>query len=155
MDEGWKETFVELRLPAEKVKSCSEKEAPCFQVPGLYHRNIISIIHSIYSSDTFFERNVTPYKEYIHTSSDPSVPPERIWGETFTADAHYQFHEDVQKLRQTQDMKWSMLLLVCSCGQTEHILPIFGTHHSGRSTFTSQIYRNTYAPSQALLQVII
>jgi hypothetical protein len=92
--EGWTETCIKLRLPAEKAKFAKEEDAPLFDVPGLFHRDIIAITKSVYQSDTFYEMNTMPYKEYVQTS--PETPPDRVWGEAYTADAHYHFHEEVQ-----------------------------------------------------------
>jgi hypothetical protein len=94
--EGWTEQSVKIRFPAEKVKFPKEEDAPLFEVPGLYRRDIITVVESVYQGDTFFEMNTMPYKEYVQRSSDS--PPDRVWGETYTADAHYQFHEEVQKV---------------------------------------------------------
>lgn len=37
---------------------------------------------------------MTPYEEFVQTS--PDQPPIRVYGETYTANAHIQFHKDVQ-----------------------------------------------------------
>lgn len=94
--EGWTESSVNIRLPAEKFKFAKEEDAPLFKVPGLHHRDITEVIKSVYEGDTFFEMNTMPYKEYVQKS--PDEPPQRVWGETYTANTHYNFHEEVQKV---------------------------------------------------------
>lgn len=93
-ENGWQEHTVKLRMPAEKVKFASEEEAPIFEVPGLFHRDILSIIRSAYTSDTFYELNTMPYKEYVQRSPDQT--PEAVIGEGYSAEAHYEFWEEVQ-----------------------------------------------------------
>lgn len=92
--DGWTESSVKLRLPSEKAKFAKEEDAPIFDVPGLHHRNIISILRTVYQEDTFYEMNTMPYKEYV--LHEPGQPPDRVWGEAYSADAHYAFHEEVQ-----------------------------------------------------------
>lgn len=94
--DGWCEQSVKIRLPAEKVMFTKEEDAPLFEVPGLFRRNIVAVIESIYQGKSFFKMNTMPYREYVQKS--PNKPPERVWGEAYTANAHYEFHEEVQNI---------------------------------------------------------
>lgn len=97
---GWMEKSVQIRLPAETTKYSKEEDAPEFVVPGLYHRNITSIMKTVYEEDTFYEMNTTPYKQYVRLGDDPTKTPDRIIDETYSADPQYVYHEEVQKLQE-------------------------------------------------------
>jgi hypothetical protein len=94
--DGWRESSVKLRLPAEKVKFRSEDKASEFIVPGVFHRDIVDVIKSTFEDDVFLSFNTTPYKEYHQPS--PEEDPRRVFGETYTADAYYEAWEEVQAL---------------------------------------------------------
>lgn len=84
--DGWRESSVKLRLPAEKVKFRSEDKAPGFVVPGDFHRDLVDVIKSTFEDDVFLTFNTTPYKEYHQPS--PGEDSGRVFGETYTADAY-------------------------------------------------------------------
>jgi hypothetical protein len=95
--DGWTESSVKIRLPAKEVKYSNETLAPSFEVPGIFHRDITNIIKSAYEDDISLTFNMTPYEEFVEQS--PGEPPMRVYGETYTADAHIQLHKDVQEPR--------------------------------------------------------
>jgi hypothetical protein len=102
--DGWRESSVKLRLPPPgRVKSGSEKKAPEFVVPGVFHRDLIDVIQSSFEGDMFLSFNTTPYKEF-HLHS-PNEPPHRVFGEAYSADAYYEAWEEIQALPREPDDK--------------------------------------------------
>ncbi|KAF9551569.1 hypothetical protein CPC08DRAFT_738298 [Agrocybe pediades] len=74
-DDGWRTGSVSIRVPCDGVKHASEGDAPCFVVEvELYH--------------------ITPYTEFWIPPD--SKKPERLIGETYTADY---FNAEYEKLR--------------------------------------------------------
>ncbi|KAG1897520.1 uncharacterized protein F5891DRAFT_1191719 [Suillus fuscotomentosus] len=47
MENGWRCSSVNIRLPKEKEKFASEEEAPEMEIPGVYHRSLTDIIVSV------------------------------------------------------------------------------------------------------------
>lgn len=92
--DGWKESTVKIRLPAEKVKHWSENDAPEFAVPGVYHRSLISVIKSAFQE---------PIAKTFHYSlfrllwkPSPNAAPQRVISELYNSDALLAEHEKLQ-----------------------------------------------------------
>ncbi|KAH0836611.1 hypothetical protein J3R83DRAFT_8323 [Lanmaoa asiatica] len=52
-EHGWKSSTVKIRLPKEGVHFNSEKDAPEFEILGIYHRDMTDIIHSVFKDKVF------------------------------------------------------------------------------------------------------
>jgi hypothetical protein len=83
-EDGWQESSVRIRLPLDKVKM-QESNAAEFEVTGMFHRDIIDVITSVYQSDAVRDFNHIPFGEFWKPSEDAT--PERLYGEVFTSQA--------------------------------------------------------------------
>ncbi|KAF9455696.1 hypothetical protein BDZ94DRAFT_1277580, partial [Collybia nuda] len=94
-EDGWKESTVRLRLPAEKVRHRSEHDAPEFEVTGVYHRNIISVVKSAFQEPIANTFHFSPFRLFWKPS--PDEPPQRVISELYNSDALLAEHEKIQK----------------------------------------------------------
>lgn len=101
--EGWHQSSVKIRLPADKVKT-PEDQAPEFEVRGVWHRNIVDIIKTVYSdSTTFSTLHTTPFQQFWKPLKDSK--PEHIHSEIYCSDSMLDADEEIQKLpREPDDM---------------------------------------------------
>lgn len=83
-EDGWLESSVRIRLPLDK-KKIPESDAAEFEIGGVFHRDIIDVISSVYQSDVVKSFNHIPFKEFWRPSDD--APPERLYGEIFSSQA--------------------------------------------------------------------
>ncbi len=83
-EDGWLESSVKIRLPLDKKKML-ETEAAEFEIGGVFHRDIIDVISSVYQSDAVKSFHFIPFKEFWKPSED--APPERLYGELFSSQA--------------------------------------------------------------------
>ena len=93
-EDGWLESSVRIRLPLDKRKM-PESSAVEFEVEGLFHRDIIDVISSVYQSDTVRSFNHIPFKQFWKPSDDS--PPERLYGEIFSCDVMLDADNDICK----------------------------------------------------------
>jgi hypothetical protein len=91
-EDGWIASSVRIRLPLDKKKML-ETEAAQFEVGGIYHRDIIDIISSVYGSDVVRTFNHVPFKQFWRQSED--APPERLYGEIYNSDAMLDVDNDI------------------------------------------------------------
>jgi hypothetical protein len=61
----------------------SEGNAAEFEIRGVFHRNIIDVISSVYQSDLVRSFNNIPFKQFWKPSED--APPECLYGELFSS----------------------------------------------------------------------
>ncbi|KAF9554100.1 hypothetical protein CPC08DRAFT_672520, partial [Agrocybe pediades] len=92
--DGWIEGKVSISVPCDGVKHGSEEAAPRFTVEGVYYRKPMEVIRRAFSEPAVELYHITPYKEYWKPSKNAN--PERLFGETFTADY---FNDEYDKLR--------------------------------------------------------
>jgi hypothetical protein len=83
-EDGWLNTSVRIRLPLDKTKML-ESEAAELEVKGLFYRDIVDVISSVYQGDTVHSFNNIPFKHYWKSSED--AIPERLYGEIFSSQA--------------------------------------------------------------------
>jgi hypothetical protein len=62
-EDGWLESSVKIRLPLDKKKML-ETEAAEFEIGGVFHRDIIDVISSVYQSDAVKSFHLIPFKEF-------------------------------------------------------------------------------------------
>lgn len=95
--DGWTEATVQIRLPAgDSKKGGKEETAPLFNVPGVWHRDLIEVITSAWQEDTTLDFHIKPYQQFFKRS--PDTPPERVYGEAYTSDVFLQMDADVRAL---------------------------------------------------------
>jgi hypothetical protein len=93
-EDGWLESSVRIRLPLDKTKM-PESSAAELEVGGLFHRDIIDVISSVYQSDAVRSFNHIPFKQFWKPSDDSS--PERLYGEIFTSEVMLDADNDIRQ----------------------------------------------------------
>lgn len=83
-DDSWIRSTVEIPTPCEGFQHASEADAPKFTVE-IHHRKITEVIKSAYSEPAAQKFHTFPFKAYWKPSE--TQPEERIYSESFTADA--------------------------------------------------------------------
>lgn len=63
--DGWHETSVHIRVPAEGVVHDGEDTAPMFEIPAVYYRSITEIIKTTFSSALATNFHLIPFKLYL------------------------------------------------------------------------------------------
>lgn len=92
--DGWKETSVMIRLPAEKVRHTSEDDAPRFEVDGLFYRPLKDVIVSAFQEATAETFHITPFRLFWQRSE--GEPAERVISELYNSDAMISEHQKIQ-----------------------------------------------------------
>jgi hypothetical protein len=100
-EDGWLESTVQIRLPLDQTKM-PESSAVEFRVGGVFHRDIIDVISSVYQSDVVRSFNHVPFKQFWKPSEDS--PPERLYGEVFSSRAMLDADEEICKRCQEDDL---------------------------------------------------
>jgi Plavaka transposase len=87
--DGWKRnTSVTIQVPeGKKWWTCAKGKS--FQIPGLHHRSICSIVRKVYSTAT--DLHFTPF-EWYHQPLDSAMPKQRVWGDLFCSQAWLDEH---------------------------------------------------------------
>ena len=93
-EDGWTESSVRIRLPLDKKKML-EADAAEFDIGGVFHRDIMNVISSVYQSDIVKSFEHVPFKEFWKASED--APPERLYGEIFSSQAMLDADDEVCK----------------------------------------------------------
>jgi Plavaka transposase len=94
--DGWKETSVKIRLPAEKtsLSSTSEDEAPEFEVNGVFYRPLTDVIISAFQEAAAETFHITPFRLFWQRFEDE--PAERVISELYNSDAMIAEHQKIQ-----------------------------------------------------------
>jgi Plavaka transposase len=92
--DGWKETSVKIRLPAEKACYTSEDNAPEFEVNGVFYRPLTDVIISAFQEAAAETFHVTPFRLFWQRSEDE--PAERVISELYNSDAMIAEHQKIQ-----------------------------------------------------------
>src|SRR5260370_21269952 len=72
-----------------------ETEAVEFEIGGVFHRDIIDIISSVYQSDAVKSFTHIPFLEFWKPSEDAS--PERLYGEIYSSQVMLDVDDDICK----------------------------------------------------------
>ncbi|KAG2737750.1 hypothetical protein P692DRAFT_20760998, partial [Suillus brevipes Sb2] len=92
--DGWKETSVKIRIPADGVKHVSEDVAPEFDVPGLFYRRPLEVIKAAFRESTAEQFHLTPFETFYQPSDD--VAAEKTYGEVYNSSAMLEEHEKIR-----------------------------------------------------------
>jgi len=92
--DGWKETSVNIRLPAEQVGHTSEGDAPEFEVKGVFYRPLTEVIVSAFQEAAAETFHITPFRLFWQHSEDE--PAERVISELYNSDAMISEHQKIQ-----------------------------------------------------------
>src|SRR6266403_1696630 len=93
-EDGWLNSSIQIHLPLDKKKML-ETDATQFEVRGIYHRDIIDVISSVYQSDVVQSFNLILFKEFWTPSE--GTPPERLYGEIFSSQMMLNIDNDICK----------------------------------------------------------
>jgi hypothetical protein len=92
--DGWRETCVKIRLPADGIKHSSEAVAPEFDVPGLFYRPPLEVIKAAFREASAERFHLTPFKTFFQPS--PNEPAERVHSEIYSSPAMLEAHEAIK-----------------------------------------------------------
>ena len=92
--DGWKETSVKIRLPAENARHTSEDDAPEFEVHGVFYRPLTDVVISAFQEAAAETFHITPFRLFWQRSEDE--PAERVISELFNSDAMIAEHQKIQ-----------------------------------------------------------
>ena len=93
--DGWKETTVQIRLPADGVSHPSEDKAPLFGIPGLFYRKPLEVLRSALRETSSEQFHLSPFHMYVNNDS-PDMPTQRIYSEIYNSDAMVEEHRKIQ-----------------------------------------------------------
>lgn len=92
---GWRQSTVKVKLPAEKV--CQKEDgAPTLEIPGVYHRSLIKVITTALQDDNAKTFHYTPFSLYWQPTPDST--PERLYSEIYNSDAFIEEHAKIRHL---------------------------------------------------------
>ncbi|KAI0264766.1 hypothetical protein BC834DRAFT_970690 [Gloeopeniophorella convolvens] len=93
--DGWREASVFIPLPADGVRQ-GESDAPKFEVPGVWVRDIVDIVSNVYQSERGRTLHTTPFEEYW----DPGggAPIERVYSEVYSSASMLEAQREVEAL---------------------------------------------------------
>jgi hypothetical protein len=106
--DGWKETSVKLRLPAERARNNGEEDAPTFEVNGVFYRPLTDVIVSAFQEAAVESFHLTPFRLFWKRSGD--VPAERVISELYNSDAMIAEHQKI--LAQPREPDCSLEIVV-------------------------------------------
>ena len=93
---GWTSSSVKIKVPCPRHKE-DEDEAEEFEVPGVFHCDLIDIIKSACQDpDTLNSFHTAPFVEMWKPSKD--AEPIRLYGEAYTSDKMIDAYEEVQNI---------------------------------------------------------
>lgn len=91
--DGWIETSVKIRLPADGVEHPSEECAPEFNVPGLFYRRPLEVLKTAFREASAEQFHLTPFETSFQAS--PNEPAERVYSELYTSPAMINEHRKI------------------------------------------------------------
>jgi hypothetical protein len=90
---GWTQHSVKIHLPAEYKKFNEEKDAPEFEVHGVFTRSLVNIIQDAFQDPTALTFHMTPFQHFWLPSKDG--PPVRLYSELYSSDAMLDEHAKI------------------------------------------------------------
>ena len=91
---GWKQSSVKVRLPVDKHKT-SESMAPTFEIPGVWHRDLLDVIQMAFQDSKAQFYHLVPFR--LFWKPDPDSEPERVVTDIYNSDAFLEEHEKLQQ----------------------------------------------------------
>jgi hypothetical protein len=116
LKDGWIKSSVAISLPCEKVSYPSEKDAPVYNVEGLYYRKPLDVIKAAFLERVAENFHIMPYKEYWQ--QQPNLPPQRIYSELYNSDAFINEHERIRALRTECQLETVVAAIMLSSDST-------------------------------------
>ena len=91
--DGWKDRSVKLRLPAEGVRNTSEDDAPTFEVPGVWVRDLTQLVISACEDRNALNLHTIPFELKFTASTD--AEPEDVISELYNSQAMNSDYQEV------------------------------------------------------------
>lgn len=91
---GWRESSVKIPLPVDKQK-LKEATAPTFEIPGVWHRDLLDVIRTAFQDTKAQFYHLTPFR--LFWKPTPDSEPERVVTDLYNSDAFLQEHERLQQ----------------------------------------------------------
>ena len=91
--DGWKEESVKLRLPADGVRNPSEDDAPIFEVPGVWVRDLTRLVVSTCEDRIGLDYHIIPFELKFKASED--AEPEDVVSELYNSRAVNSDYQEV------------------------------------------------------------
>jgi hypothetical protein len=102
MENGWRCSSVNIRLPKEKVKFASEEAAPEMEISGIYHRCITDIIKSVFEDSIISTFHLTPFQQQWYISEGRTV---KVYSEAYSSPAFLEAYKEINALPRDPDDK--------------------------------------------------
>jgi hypothetical protein len=93
-NDGWHEASVTISVPV-KGQCCREEEAPQINIPGLYHRQLMSIITTVFGDESSKGFHFTPFKQFWIPDDNNPEQTERLYSEIYTSDIAHECQQSV------------------------------------------------------------
>lgn len=119
IEDGWTETSVKLRPPAEGLTRSKEEAFPEIEVEGLYYRSLVGTIKTTLQSNKAHTLHCTPHKEIWQPTADSE--PQRVYGELYTADAWIEAHKELESSFKKDDGIENVLLPLMFWSDSTHL----------------------------------
>ena len=91
---GWRESSVKIRLPVDKQK-LKEDTAPMFEVPGVWHRDLLEVIRTAFEDMKAQFYHLTLFRLFWKSTPDSEL--EGVVTDLYNSDAFLQEHEKLQQ----------------------------------------------------------
>ncbi|KAG1846263.1 hypothetical protein F4604DRAFT_1595129, partial [Suillus subluteus] len=125
MENGWRCSSVNIRLPKEKVKFASEEAAPEMEISGIYHCSLTDIIRSVFEDSIISTFHLTPFHQQWEISEGHTV---KVYSEAYSSPAFLEAYKEINALPRDPDnnleqvvaslMMWSDATHLASFGNT-------------------------------------
>ncbi|THH07280.1 hypothetical protein EW146_g9368 [Bondarzewia mesenterica] len=147
LDDGWHETSVKIRLPADKVCYETEADALELKVTGLYYRKLLDVLKAAWSEPAASHFHLFPFKLFWKASEHSDDPPVRVLPD-FVQDTYRRIYKKSATAAVLTHLKWELLheiwlllldpefmhayehgiVLRCSDGNLRRVFPRFFTY---------------------------
>lgn len=109
--DGWQESSVKIALPKEKSCHATEQDAPTFEVPKVYHRNLVDIIKTVCAEPDAAHHQFVPFKHFwrrpratTNDGSNTATEDIRLYSELYDSNVLLDEYEKIKiQLSQTHD----------------------------------------------------
>jgi hypothetical protein len=120
---GWRDIAVDILVPDGQVHA-SEVDCPKFTIPGLYMRDLLSVIKEAVANPSSRDFHWFPFKHFWKSGSNGE--PICIFGEAFTSDAFLDAHEEIQGLPREPGCTYERVVLALMFWSDSTHLTSFG-----------------------------
>lgn len=94
-DYGWRKSSVDIKLPKENVSVASDADIPRMKIDGVWHRNILDIITTVFQSEAGLSFNLTPFGQRWKAREGKVV---EVISEGYSSPEMLRAHEEINAL---------------------------------------------------------